>query len=242
MDELPFKKFIDLVTFDQQIFAFQREIKQLEQELDEVKQQLELLDDEIQISKTHFLATKREVDAKELEMETFSSAEKEIRKKIDALQNPKEYSPLKKELEHIREKQHQFETVLVQAWQAMEVAERDYKARQAIYEEKAHNTQAAIDEKSKKIIEIQRRIDALAEERKTKMEGVPQEWLEKYRMMQSRISNPIVPVINDSCGACFYKILSNDLMLLRKRALVQCKDCYRFLYMPTAMESASKGE
>ena len=59
---------------------------------------------------------------------------------------------------------------------------------------------------------------------------LPDEWLGKYEHMRGRVADPVVPVQQDSCSACFYSISSRDLQTLKQGDLLQCKDCYRFLY------------
>ncbi|GAI90095.1 unnamed protein product, partial [marine sediment metagenome] len=46
----------------------------------------------------------------------------------------------------------------------------------------------------------------------------------------------VVPVQHDSCGACSYSIPQQDLLRMRRRAVVQCKGCFRLLYMKDVME------
>jgi predicted nucleic acid-binding Zn-ribbon protein len=235
MNELPFKRFIDLVTFDQQIRILTQEIRTLTQEVEELDDSIDSLGAQVQIAKNHWHASKKDVDAKELEMKTLDTAEKELQKKIDVVQNSREYSSIKKEIDALKKKQHEFETVLVESWQKIESAQRDYDACNAIYEEKINAIGASIEEKTKHIEEKKRAIASLELERPAQMVNLPAEWLEKYTMMQSRIINPVVPVVDGICSACFYTISQQDIASLRKRKLLQCKDCYRFLYMESAM-------
>src|SRR5260221_635295 len=78
--------------------------------------------------------------------------------------------------------------------------------------------------------ELQQKLNALQQDRPAKEQLVPQEWLDKYASMRSKVENPVVPVAGDSCSACYYMISAPDLQALRRQKLVQCKDCYRFLY------------
>ena len=55
--------------------------------------------------------------------------------------------------------------------------------------------------------------------------------------MQSRVTDPVVPVQQGSCSACFYDITEQRLVALRRHALLQCEGCYRFLYMPETLGS-----
>lgn len=86
---------------------------------------------------------------------------------------------------------------------------------------------------------IARLLNELAERhtmRKPLEKGVPEEWLERYAMMRSRVSDPVVPVKDGLCSACFHQILAQDMILLRRNKLLQCKECYRFLYLESGQQ------
>ena len=242
MEQFPFQKFIDLVTLDQQAHQQLREIQTSEQEVQQLQQARQTLTQQLQMIKNQRTAARKEVDAKEFEIKSLDEAEKTTQHKIDTLQNPKEYWALKKEIEHLKTKQHNFEQDLLAAWHAAEIAERELKTKQAIYDTKVQELQLSMDTKRKTIEERKTTIKTLTEQRQEKMQGIPEEWLEKYARMQTRIANPVVPVINDSCSACFYKVSAQDLISLRRRALLQCKQCYRFLYLESAMREQSVDE
>ena len=75
----------------------------------------------------------------------------------------------------------------------------------------------------------------LVEQRKQKEGLVPHEWLEKYEMMRSRVADPVVQVTQNSCGACYQMLTNQDLVRARHGALMQCKKCFRLLYIPESM-------
>lgn len=234
MNSLPFQRFIELITYDQQVYVFEKELKALEHDVSQVEQQLKGYAQEAEKAQTAVTAAKKEVDAQELEMKALDTAEKEAQKKIDNAQTHKEYTAIKKEVDALKLRQHEFESTLLQTWNVLEHADREYKSKYQQYEEKAAIFNAAIQEKKNKIASVREHIAGMNKDREAKLVGVPTEWLEKYAMMRSRIPNPVVPVVNDSCSACFYRIPQQDLMALRRRKLLQCRDCYRFLYLPGA--------
>ncbi len=56
------------------------------------------------------------------------------------------------------------------------------------------------------------------------------EWFAKYQEMKTHIADPIAPVIRDTCGGCFYEVLAQDLVRLKKNAILPCQSCFRLLY------------
>ncbi len=236
MELTPFKRFIELISFDQQVNAVQKQIKAIEQELTSLSLQHEAIEKERGIAQRHYAAMKREVDAKEKEMTAFDEKAKLIQHKLDTLLSPKEYAPLKKELEHNRAEQHEFENLLVRTWQQFETANKDAVAAEAIYQEKMRNLETQMQEKELTVGQLKKQYADLVVERAPKEAGVPAEWLTKYQVMRARVDNPVVPVEGESCSACRYYIIASDMQALRRRALIQCKQCYRLLYLPSAME------
>ena len=60
---------------------------------------------------------------------------------------------------------------------------------------------------------------------------VPAELLDNYEHMRGLVINPVVPVVHNSCSACFYPVPAQDLAILKKGKLLPCKSCYRILYI-----------
>ena len=73
-------------------------------------------------------------------------------------------------------------------------------------------------------------------------EDLNEEWLNKYERMIHRVSDPIVPVMEESCSACYYAILRQDLQKLKKSGVLPCRNCYRLLYYDEKEEEESKKE
>lgn len=234
MQETPFEQFIALVEVDQKINALNKSIKVLEQEnaaqrhidgshqtaLDKIKQKLH---DE-----------RKEVDAKELEMKTLDSQEADKKKRLDTVANHKEYSSIKGEIDQLKKEQHILEDALIQAWNRLETAKKEVDVASAAYEQQHKKTLETIALNDQKISEIDTQVAALIDVRTEKEKTVPAEWLEKYAVMRARVPDPVVPVVDGNCSACFYKISAQDLQFLNRRKLVQCKDCFRLLYLPEA--------
>ncbi len=65
--------------------------------------------------------------------------------------------------------------------------------------------------------------------------GVPNEWLEKYSHMRLRVIDPVVPVMFGGWSACSYAVTEQELVRLKRKALIQCKGCFRLLYMQEVM-------
>lgn len=239
MSQTPFEQFISLVEVDQKINTLNKSIKALEQENAANKQADEAHRAVLEKIKQKLHDMQKEVDSKELEMKTLDMQEADKKKRLETVANHKEYSSIKGEIDVLKKAQHALEEGLMQAWNQLETAKKELESGSNQYEQQHQKTQEQIAASTAKIAEVHSQIDALMGERLEKEKAVPAEWLEKYAVMRARVSDPVVQVIDGSCSACFYKIPPQDMQSLARRKLVQCKDCFRLLYLPEAQQGGS---
>lgn len=238
MNETPFEKFIALIQVDQTINTLHQSIQSLEHQNNENK----ILDESHKVlfekSKAKLYEIRKEVDSKELEMKILDQEEAEKKKKLDHVANHKEYQLIKSEIDTLKKAQHDLEDSLVEAWNQLENAKKEMEESVQKYEVQHTQVQQHLTSNNEKISEINRQIEMLMQERNEKETKIPAEWIEKYATMRARVTDPVVPVINGNCTACFYKVSAQDMQFLKQRKLIQCKDCFRLLYLPEVQQSA----
>jgi predicted nucleic acid-binding Zn-ribbon protein len=231
MTEFPLSRLIDLVAFDQTITTCKHRLSTLKHDLVVLNEQKAILIAQLQQIQEQLTRLRYEVQHKESEMKVLDDTAKNLQKKVDAITSAAEYKALKKELDTIKAQQHEYEDVLLQAWHAVEHAERDYKSKKQMLQEKNDQLDQLYHHKEREISQQERMLKELFAQRSAKLEGIPEQWIAQYAMMQARVSNPLVPVINGACSGCFYTVSAPDMAALRRRVLLQCKECYRFLYV-----------
>lgn len=231
MERDPFKLFIDLVTFDQEILNANKEIDTLKGNLSLLENEALSFDTKLQMLKNILLTAKKDVNEKELRMKELDEKEKETKHKLDSISNQKEYLLLKKELEKIQHTQHSLEPDLVNSWNKLENATAEYETKSKVVEEKIKATEIQIKEKRDLLDSTFKKIEDLYKDRPSKELNLPTEWLEKYNVMHCRVTNPVVEVVNNSCMACFFNVTNQDIINLNKKKLIQCKGCFRLLYI-----------
>ncbi len=233
MSEFPFQKFIKLVAFDQGLRALEQQLATIVSEMHVHEAEVEKLSGELEVAKRHKDAMQREVDRQEHEMAALQKKQQEKERLLDKTVNARESQSIYHEIALIKQEQFDFEENLLQAWHKLEGSLRDYAALKQDLE----NRLAALQEKIAHNKQQQEVINqALVEQQEKRLEqeqGIPLEWLERYALMRRTVANPVVPAVGNSCGGCFYQIIAQDLVRLRHNALLQCKNCYRFLYMET---------
>jgi len=97
--------------------------------------------------------------------------------------------------------------------------------------------QSAIDACEAQIVESRQQVAAREQEWQSHTIGLPEDLLQKYTMMRTAIADPVVPVEQGACTVCYYALTQNDKAILHHTHLMQCRGCFRLLYMPKHVES-----
>jgi predicted nucleic acid-binding Zn-ribbon protein len=241
MSENPLQKLIDLVNFDQELLSIQGDIDKLQEELEHDKKEMSECQIGLEKVEKFLHDARKEVDSTELEMKTLDQEEKDRVKRLDAAANQREYESISKEIEQLKKKQHDLEAELLAAWKKFEHAESEVSERKEYCDKKMTSLNTVIAEKMQKIQELKDQLAERQKGRSEKMKNIPEELLEKYATMYKQVANPVVPIADGSCSACFYPVTKQTLFDLKHGRLIQCKDCFRFLfYPPESMEVISE--
>jgi len=175
------------------------------------------------------------------ELEEQRTKEKE---RLETVTKAKQYQAIKSEIASLNQKQSELDELLLNAWNKLESVQKSYKSLQQASTERVAEQQERIKEKEQEVQEREDAVEKMIQERPGKEELVPQEWVEQYQAMRSRVSNPVVPVVKASCSACFWPIPNQDMLRLKRKEVLQCKGCYRSLYMPqqeSSVDDAQEG-
>lgn len=242
MNERPFTAFIDLISLDQQIRTTHQKITTLKQETESHLSEKRKIVDRLEQFKQHVHDLKKSVHEKELAIKELDALEKQKKDLLDNLKSAKEYQPLKKEIDRLKQEQHDSESSLMTTWNKLEGAQKELDEQTTNYSSKIEELLAAIAQEQDEIVKLQTDLDQKKSERPSKEAGIPQEWLDKYTHMRMRVEDPVVSLLDGSCSACYYTIPDQELIRLKRRAIVQCKGCFRLLYMQEAMEEQPESD
>ncbi|MDP3788200.1 MAG: hypothetical protein Q8Q60_02665 [Candidatus Chromulinivorax sp.] len=231
MRTIAFQKFIDLVTFDQSLVKIERDIQKSQEAQKSFLADIERLEEDFADIKAAKLQARKAVDEKELYMKVLDDKESELKKKLASISNQKEYKSLEKETVLVNAERLRHEQELLVLWNKLEGLEKTYEFKHTLHDEQVAKFYTEVEKIKNEVAILQVQLADLMTQRVDKQSNVPQEWLDMYVNMQGSVSNPVVPVINDSCDACFYSVTARDLQALRNNKLIQCRDCYRVLYI-----------
>ncbi len=223
---------IDLIEFDQTIIKKESLVAHIKQDIahqEHARQQIILRHEQFE-QKVH--TAQKTVHEHELEMKALDAKEQEKKQQLENTDSQKVYESLKKEITFLKKSQYDHEKKLVQSWKELETAQKTLTEEAAQFQEKEQILTQEINAKKMEIEALKKDVEQLYTVRKSKEEHVPAEWLAKYSIMRTQTTNPIVRVEFESCSGCFSQLTPQALVDIKKKKLIQCPSCYRFLYQP----------
>ncbi|MFT6765554.1 MAG: putative nucleic acid-binding Zn-ribbon protein [Alteromonas naphthalenivorans] len=236
MSKSPFDLFIDLITFDQILHKKEKEIIHLEGEIELIEDQLELSKKQFVEEKKALYDLRKNVDMQELEMKTLDEKAKKVQERYSIASNNREYIALKSETEDIQNEQMAAEEKLIAVWNTLENAQKNVEKQEKEIHGQTETLLSEINEKQEKVDELEEKLQAETKGRQDKEIGIPEEWLEKYARMRNLVIDPVASVEDQSCKSCFHVVTNQEMAQLQRKKLLQCKGCYRFLYLNYATE------
>jgi len=230
----------DLAEIDSRRKVKKSQILEIKDKIIEDKKIIPVLKSQIEEINKEFTDAKKEVDIQELNAKDLKDREQEKRKSLDSVKNQKQYAAIEKEIESITKESAEHDDALINAWHKLESAKNKKETEIAKIQEKINTAEKEIEEIESKKEELNKELEKINEEKKEMASTVPTEWFTKYETMSGKVSDPVVPVINSSCSACYYSVLPQDMGKLKKSALLPCRSCYRLLYYNKEEEKDTK--
>jgi len=240
MSEHPFQKFIDLIQFDRETQVLHQNNEKLQKEIANLELTKNKLLHSLEEGKKNVLSLKKKVDELELSMKELDSMESEKKKRLEEVSGPREYKSIQSELAAVNKKQHDLEQELVDLWNKYESAQKQSETLQTESVQKLQEEDTAIEQMDNELSQINQKIEGREQEREVLKKGIPEEWLDSYATMRRQVTNPVVPVVGDSCSACFYPVTAQVIQELKAHKLVPCRSCYRLLYIKELQEKLAE--
>lgn len=236
MSNHPFLRFINLVAFDQKIQSLENEKVSLDHLIATTRKQEDEYARNLQDARDRVVSSQKKVDAQELEMKSLDQKEKEKKRHLENLTDYKNYQGIKAEIEGIQHQQVEQEQIVLDAWNQLENAQIALQKKQHDQVQQLSELHEHMKELGQKFATVDDECARLVAQRAEMEADIPTEWLDKYTLMRARVSDPVVEIFHQSCGACSKMITSQDMVRARHGALVQCQSCFRLLYAPEIKE------
>ncbi|MBA2306657.1 hypothetical protein H0W26_00815 [Candidatus Dependentiae bacterium] len=230
MDTNAYLRFVEYAELEQKIERLTQERFDLVKKMEQIAAKSAALVNENQETCRIAHSLRKEMDFVELELRTLGQKLLYTEKLLQSTMNVKEYSALQHEVESLKASRSSLEEsglTLLDKWEeAQGVCERAQAAEPAHLEALTEQMQ----ELSERSVYVDSLKSAYVTQRDTKKNSIDPELLEFYTSMKEKASNPVVPLINGQCSACFYSAPPKDVNDIVRGSVVRCKNCYRFLY------------
>lgn len=226
-----FDHFIALVKLDSSVIGLSLEHQKNYDYLLSVDQQICILQERLETSLEKVSTLKKSVAYHDLKLKTIDSSIKAQEDLLEVTDNPQKYLKAQKDLAALRYEQLYWDDILINLWQEYEDADQEYSIFKEQVEKELHTLKEAhalVKNTLALIVQQQAEYKAMRNDMTLKF---PQEWLESYTDMRNKVDNPMVIIKGQSCSGCFCIVPSQDLLALKNRKLLRCKECYRFLYI-----------
>lgn len=240
MSTQPFQRLLALVALDKAIAVQVAERAKIRDSIAQEQIKIDELEKSEQLYKNAVHDARKRVDTIELEMRTLEQKESRKKKLIDVANNLKEFNSAKAELATVHESIIAQESAVMDAWEMLEHAQKALAAFQAAYPGALAAIQKNISEKFEAVQAFDATIAKLQLERPACQALVPEEWLSQYATMHTAVSDPIVPLNDDSCSACYSPVSTQWAGRINRGAILPCKGCFRLLYAPDIHKVVSK--
>lgn len=231
MNQTLFDHFIALVEFDQLYNKLLHERTSILKQTEDIQDQLRAAQAYLHAGANKVHELKKKVDALNLELKSCDTQKAEKKRHLDNAATPRQYQSLAQEIEALDAKRADYEEQIFDVWQELEQAQKAYdtlnKEVPARIEALENNLQAL----TQQIAFLDIRLEDYHKTRPGIVEIVQKSpWFAQYQSMKESVANPVVPVIKNTCTACFYSVTTQDMHNLEDDQLVQCRDCFRLLY------------
>jgi len=230
MDMNPFHALVSLVEIDQELDRLALSQAVLEREKQATLQQARDLGARVEQQAHEVRQLHIKVRAAEVE---YAQIERTIQqKKLTQQQstNLRELDSLMHEIDFLQQGRDAQEEAILGMFNDVEHQESVLKQLKTQAEQSESSLVSVLKEFDAKLQLGVQQIQHKEQERVEVEPHVEAELYQKYVQLRQKIKNPVVPMENGLCSACFYMLGPAEIAMLHRHAQLQCRGCYRFLY------------
>jgi predicted nucleic acid-binding Zn-ribbon protein len=233
MNKAQYDLFLKLVHLDDERRDALKKIELYRNDILSYEKKKELLFTRIKEAEATVFDLKKNIETAELQAQTIDAERIKKQKLLTNAATPKDFFALTSQTEALEKESLLIDEQLLLLWPERDKAQADY----ALIEKTAHTEleecATLLKQTKQRILELEKEYINLSLERDQLAPTVEKELYQRYETMKQKVPNPVVRVSKDSCSACFNHLTAQELNLLFGPELIQCKDCYRLLYMLT---------
>ncbi len=223
--------FIELVELDQRLANLTQQREEGAVQKVKLAQEIMEIDQEIDRADQAARDTQKKIHERELELKIVDRDLARTQEKLLTAKSQKELNSFEHEKADLERKRILFDEQVLVLFEELEHAQ----ARAAKVRRNApalrHEAQQELDELLVQLDRLAVSCETCGGRRNDLALRVPDELMDRYVAMKTKVPNPVVPIVKDSCSGCFYPLSPIELSNARHGQLVTCKSCYRNLYI-----------
>jgi predicted nucleic acid-binding Zn-ribbon protein len=231
MEKHPIHTLIELVEFDQGLRSVDLELQKNKDAIELLRLKEREADKLADSAKQVFREAQKKVDGCELLSKELEQSASEKKKILETVTMPRAQRSAQTEIDHVHQEQERNERIMIAAWDGLERARVALKKQELVVKKQHDKVADQVAELEVVATQLRSKHEQRKENRPELVKQVPEEWLAKYTSMSNQVSNPVVPMEGNACGACFFMLSPRDrIAVLQAQSVRQCGQCFRFLY------------
>ena len=231
MSNTPYHEFIRLAKLDQQLILDLAKTDLLKSQIVELNNKVEDAAKDLALSNTMLNNLKKKIDESQLELRSIDDQLSKKNRSLQSVSSPKQYESLTHEIEAANLSKDKIENDILSWYTELDDLSNVVQIKKSDFEKFKNLADISINEKEEMVELLEKDVQKVENEWKIALSILPIEWVEKYKKMRESVKNPVVPVLSNSCSACYSGLTASELNALRHHKLINCHDCYRLLYI-----------
>ncbi len=219
-----------LAEYDETITDIQKNIDALKEEQCTHLYAIEDLEDDLLETQKACNTEEKNVELQELYAKELEERHDLLKEKLPTITNKKEVDAIEREMNDLVRKHRVHENVLMKSIQNRDLAFKQLEMLKKSIEEQGQEAKKNVADADQKISELTKELHDLQAQRIDVLQKLDDEWKKRYERVKQTVKDPIVPLVQNCCSACFYLVASKDLVELKKNHIIICRNCYRFIY------------
>ncbi len=219
-----------VADYDKELITIDRNLTTIKEGMEKDQQQLASSNALITEKQKNLFILQKDYQLKDLEAQDLKAAEDKKRVQLDHVNDQKEYKAFEKEIATIAQKRSVLEEQILKQMYSLDTLKKEIETLASSQGAQIEKIKCDISAKNDNINHLAQKRAEIFTSREDAMQRIPDEWKTQYERMRHSVQDPIVPINNTSCSACFYNIPLPDIAKLKKSQLILCRNCFRFLY------------
>ena len=221
-----------LQTLDAELYRLRRQQQEKPRELERSRQQMAEQDALLKSLEERVKTLQLQQKEKEGELQTREANVKKLQGQLFQLKTNKEYTVMQHEIDTLKADNSLLEEAILSVFDAIDQAMKERHAQQLRVEEQKQGLAQETHRIERELAALEEQIGVLERQRQAIAPEIAPQALSTYeRILVSREGLAMVPVIQESCGGCHWRLppqVINEVYL--KTRLVTCEHCNRILY------------